>query len=145
MADEIRSALEHVGFFVIVNHDVSRSLIARTFDEARRIHSLEASVKMALRMNEHNNGYMAMARYTVRTAEVNAGAAPDLNEAFFVKRERDPRNPLRRSGRRYVGPNVWPDDLPGFRKNVLAYTDAMDGFARRMLPAVAVALDLSPD
>ena len=145
VADEIRSALEHVGFFVIVNHDVSRSLIARTFDEARRIHSLEASVKMALRMNEHNNGYMAMARYTVRTAEVNAGAAPDLNEAFFVKRERDPRNPLRRSGRRYVGPNVWPDDLPGFRKNVLAYTDAMDGFARRMLPAVAVALDLSPD
>ena len=145
VAGEIRSALEHVGFFVIVNHDVSRSLIARTFDEARRIHSLGASAKMALRMNEHNNGYMAMARYTVRTSEVNAGAAPDLNEAFFVKRERDLRDPLRRSGRRFVGPNVWPDGLPGFRENVLAYTDAMDGFARRMLPAVAVALDLGPD
>ena len=145
VAGEIRSALEHVGFFVIVNHDVSRSLIARTFDEARRIHSLGAGAKMALRMNEHNNGYMAMARYTVRTAEVNAGAAPDLNEAFFVKRERGPRDPMRRSGRRFVGPNVWPDGLPGFRENVLAYTDAMDGFARRMLPAVAVALGLAPD
>ena len=144
-ADEIRFALEHVGFFVIVNHDVPLSLIHRTFEEARRIHSLAPGVKMALRMNEHNNGYMAMARYTVRTSEVNAGAAPDLNEAFFVKRERAPDDPLRRSGRRFVGPNVWPDDLPGFRENVLAYTGAMDAFARRMLPAVAAALDLPPD
>ena len=100
---------------------------------------------MSLRMNEHNNGYMAMARYTVQTAEVNQGAAPDLNEAFFIKRERPPEDPLRRSGRRFVGPNVWPENLPGFRENVLAYTDAMDRFARRMLPAVAAALDLPPD
>ena len=146
VADGIRFALENVGFFVIVNHDVPRGLIARTFAEARRIHGLDAAVKMALRMNEHNNGYMAMARYTVQTAEVNAGAAPDLNEAFFVKRERPPDDPLRRSGRRFLGPNVWPDgrDLPGFRENVLAYTDAMDRFGRRMLPAVASALDLRP-
>ena len=144
VAGEIRFALENVGFFVIVNHDVSRDLITRTFKEARRIHALDAGTKMSLRMNEHNNGYMAMARYTVRTAEVNAGAAPDLNEAFFVKRERPPTDPLRRSGRRFVGPNVWPERLPGFRENVLAYTDAMDRFACRMLPAVAAALDLPP-
>ena len=143
-AGEIRHALEDVGFFVIVNHDVPRDLVARTFDEARRIHALDAATKMSLRMNEHNNGYMAMARYTVQTAEVNQGAAPDLNQAFFTKRERPPEDPLRRSGRRFVGPNVWPEDLPGFRENVLAYTDAMDRFARRMLPAVAVALDLPP-
>ena len=144
VAGEIRFALENVGFFVIVNHDVPRDLVSRTFDEARRLHALDAATKMSLRMNEHNNGYMAMERYTVRTAEVNAGAAPDLNEAFFVKRERPPENPLRRSGRRFVGPNVWPEDLPGFRESVLAYTDAMDRFGCRMLPAVAAALDLPP-
>ena len=144
VAGEIRFALEDIGFFVIVNHDVPRDLVARTFDEARRIHALDAAAKMSLRMNEHNNGYMAMARYTVQTAEVNQGAAPDLNEAFFTKRERPPEDPLRRSGRRFVGPNVWPEDLPGFREGVLAYTDAMDRFARRMLPAVATALDLPP-
>ena len=144
-AEAIRFALEEVGFFVIVNHGVPRSLIRRTFEEARRFHSLPASAKMALRMNEHNNGYMAMARYTVRTSEVNAGAAPDLNEAFFVKRERPPDDPLRRGGRRFVGPNLWPDGLPGFRENVIAYTNAMDAFARRLLPAVAAALGLRPD
>jgi isopenicillin N synthase-like dioxygenase len=35
--------------------------------------------------------------------------------------------------------------LPAFRRRALEYADAMDGFARRMLPAVAVALDLPPD
>ena len=142
VGSEIRSALEDVGFFVIVNHDVPRDLVARAFDEARRIHALDAGTKKTLRLNEHNNGYMAIARYTVQMSELNDGAAPDLNEAFFVKRERPPDDPLRRSGHRFAGPNVWPEGLPGFREIVLAYTDAIDQFARRMLPAVAVALDL---
>jgi hypothetical protein len=45
---------------------------------------------MALRMNEHNNGYMRMDRYAVWTPEVNTNDKPDLNEAFFTKRERAP-------------------------------------------------------
>jgi isopenicillin N synthase-like dioxygenase len=44
-----------------------------------------------------------------------------------------------------VGPNLWPDDLPGFRDALLAYTDAVDALGRRLLPACAVALGLSPD
>jgi isopenicillin N synthase-like dioxygenase len=100
---------------------------------------------MALRMNEHNNGYMAMGRYAVWTSGVNANDKPDLNEAFFLKRERRPDDPLRRSGRRFVGPNRWPHDLPGFRDTVLAYTDTVDALSRRLLPVCAVALDLPPD
>jgi isopenicillin N synthase-like dioxygenase len=98
-------------------------------------------------MNEHNNGYMAMGRYAVWTSDVNQNDKPDLNEAFFIKRERAPDNPLRRSGRRFVGANVWPDeaDLPAFRNRALEYAATMDAFARRMLPAVAVALDLPAD
>src|SRR5262245_38385058 len=101
-AGELRAALEGVGFFIIVNHGVPRELIARTFAEARRFHAQPYEAKMALRMNEHNNGYMAMGRYAVWTSEVNANDKPDLNEAFFVKRERAADDPLRRSGRRFV-------------------------------------------
>lgn len=144
-AAELRAALEGVGFFIIVNHGVPRALIDRTFAEARRFHAQPAAAKLALRMNEHNNGYMAMGRYAVWTSDVNANDKPDLNEAFFVKRERGPDDPLRRSGRRFVGPNRWPDDLPGFREAVLAYTEAVDALGRRLMPAVAVALDLPPD
>ncbi len=129
-AAELRAALEGIGFFIIVNHGVSRELIDRTFAEARRFHAQPTAAKMALRMNEHNNGYMAMGRYAVWTSEVNANDKPDLNEAFFVKRERAPDDPLRRSGRRFVGANRWPDDLPGFRETVLTYADAVDALGR---------------
>jgi isopenicillin N synthase-like dioxygenase len=142
---ELRHALEHVGFFIMVNHGVPAPLIERIFAEARRFHAQPMPAKLALRMNEHNNGYMAMGRYAVWTSEVNANDKPDLNEAFFCKRERSPDDPLRRSGRRFVGPNRWPADLPEFRERVLAYTDAMDALSRRVLPVWAAALDLPPD
>ena len=101
--------------------------------------------KLALRMNEHNNGYMMLGRYAVWTSDVNANDKPDLNEAFFVKRERPPDDPLVRAGRRFAGPNQWPARLPGFRDAVLAYTDAVDALGRQLLPLCAMALDLPPD
>ena len=108
-AAALRDALEGIGFFIIVNHGVPRDLIAQTFAEAKRFHDQSADAKMALRMNEHNNGYMALGRYAVWTSEVNTNTKPDLNEAFFVKRERAPGDSLLESGRRFVGPNRWPE------------------------------------
>lgn len=132
---------------MLTGHDVPLPLIEKTFAKAARFHRLPMAKKLALKLNEHVNGYMAMGRYAVFISEVNNNNKGDLNEAFFIKRERAPDDPLRLSGRRFVGPNIWPDeaDRPDFRTNVLAYADAMDDFARRFLPAVAVALDLDPD
>jgi isopenicillin N synthase-like dioxygenase len=143
-AAALRNALETIGFFTIINHGIAQALIDRTFAEAKRFHDQPLDAKMALRMNEHNNGYMAMGQYAVWTSEVNTNDKPDLNEAFFVKRERRQDDPLLRSGRRFVGPNQWPNNLPGFRETVLDYTAAVDALARRMLAVCAVALDLSP-
>src|SRR5712691_2094328 len=143
-AAQLRAALETIGFFIIINHDVPQELIARTFAAARRFHEQPLAAKMALRMNEHNNGYMAMGKYAVWTSDVNANDKPDLNAAFFMKRERRPDDPLARSGRRFVGPNLWPDLLTGLRDTVLAYTDAVDALGRRLMPVCAVALEMPP-
>ncbi|MGH7392781.1 MAG: isopenicillin N synthase family dioxygenase [Candidatus Rokuibacteriota bacterium] len=145
VAGELAFALETIGFFIIVDHGIPRDLVERTFAEARRFHAQPPEAKMALRMNEHNNGYMALGRYAVWTSDVNANDKPDLNEAFFTKRERPPDDPLVVARRRFAGPNRWPEDLPGFRDAVLAYTDAVDALGRRLLPACAVALGLAPD
>ena len=140
-----RTALEETGFLIITHHGVSQELIDATFAEAKRFHDQSLEAKLAVRMNAHNNGYMAMARYNVRTSRVSEDALPDMNEAFFVKRERPANDPLVRAGRRFAGPNEWPADLSGFRETVLAYTDAVDALGRRMLPAIALALDMPAD
>src|SRR5271166_6191117 len=145
-ARQVHDALTTVGFLVLTGHDVPRSLIAQTFGEAKRLHDLPMANKLALRLNEHNNGYMAMGRYAVWTSDVNKNDKPDLNEAFFIRRERAPDNPMRLTGRRFTGPNVWPDEalMPGFRRHILEYMEAMEDFTNRLLPAVSVALDLDP-
>jgi isopenicillin N synthase-like dioxygenase len=104
------------------------------------------SDKAAMKLNDHNNGYMAMGRYAVWTSDVNNNDKPDLNEAFFIRRERAPDNPMRMTGRRFTGPNVWPNEvlLPGFREHILDYMRAMEDFTNRLLPAVSVSLDLDP-
>src|SRR5690349_13103655 len=150
VAHEVHEALTTVGFFVLTGHDVPLPLIERTFAEARRFHALAVDKKLALKLNEHNNGYMVMGRYAVRTSELNNNDpsvySGDLNEAFFIKRERPANDPLLLSGRRFVGPNQWPaePDIPGFRANMLEYAAVMDRFARRFLRVLAASLDRPP-
>ena len=140
VADALAAALEHVGFFIVVNHGVQQGLIQRAFAEAERFHAQKMEAKLAVLMNEHNNGYMAMARYNVRTSRASEAALPDMNEAFFVKRERGADDPL--AARRFGGPNRWPADLPGFRETLLEYCGAVDRLALSLLPALSLSLGL---
>ncbi len=143
VAAALGHALERVGFFILVNHGVPAVDIARVFAEARRFHDQPEAAKRAVLMNEHNNGYMAMARYNVRTSRVSEDALPDMNEAFFIKRERGPDDPL--AGQRFAGPNRWPAELPGFRETLLDYCETVDRLAVGLLPALALSLGLPAD
>ena len=146
IAPSLKTALEEIGFLIITNHGVPQDLIDATFAEARRFHDQSLEDKLAVRMNEDNNGYMAMARYNVRTSRVSEDTAlPDMNEAYFIKRERAADHPLVRAGSRFTGRNEWPADLPGFRETLLAYTEVVDALGRRLLPAIALALELPPE
>ncbi|MCY3754943.1 MAG: isopenicillin N synthase family oxygenase [Alphaproteobacteria bacterium] len=144
VADALAGALEHVGFFIVVNHGVPQEKIRAMFAEAERFHAQSEAAKHAVLMNEHNNGYMAMARYNVRTSRVSeAEAKPDMNEAFFIKRERGADDPL--AGRRFAGPNRWPGNLPGFRETVLDYCETVDRLALSVLPTLSLSLGLPED
>ena len=146
-ADQVRDALTTVGFFILTGHGVPRAKIDRTFAAAARLHDLPMAKKLAVKMNEHTNGYMTMRRYAVWTSDVNDNDQPDLNETFFIRRERADDDPARTSGRRFLGgSNMWPDeaDLPGFRADALDYIDTMEAFALRFLPVAAASLDLAP-
>ena len=135
---ELREALEEVGFFYVVNHDVPKALIDRTFAETARFHSIPTEEKNKIAINECHVGYLGFGEEASRTSEHYTGTIkPDVAEAYFMLRDRAPR-PLDVK-------NQWPDNLPGFRETLVAYFEAAEALFRRSLPIFAASLDLPPD
>jgi isopenicillin N synthase-like dioxygenase len=140
-AAELRLAFETVGFYYLRGHGVPQSLIDTAYAEAARFHAQPLEAKLAVRVDEHNIGYMPIAR----TAPPNAaaqGKKPSQNEAYFLRRERAADDPDVLSNRRFHALNKWPADLPGFRENTLRYMDTLEGLCRKLVRLYALALDL---
>jgi isopenicillin N synthase-like dioxygenase len=142
---ELRYAFENVGFYYLRGHGVPQALIDATFEQAARFHAQPLDNKLALRINEHNIGYMPMGGSIARSSTVHHNRKPSVNEAFFLRRERAPDDPDVLANKRFRGLNQWPAELPGFRDTVLAYMTAMEALGRRLVPIYAVALDLPAD
>jgi isopenicillin N synthase-like dioxygenase len=130
---ELRRALEDVGFFFITNHGVPWDLVQQVYDHARILHSQPADRFENCLMDRDHGGYLGYAGGTSYASDI-AGEVrtPNLNAAFFVHR----------GG--YRLDNRWPD-LPGFRPAVETYIDSVTELSRRLLPVLAVSLDLPPN
>ncbi len=142
---ELRRAFTEVGFYFVRNHGVPQPLVDEVFEAARRFHDLPMEQKLAIRFNEDNVGYMPMRGSTTRMNALGTIYKPNANEAIFLKRELPPDHPDRVSGRRFRGPNQWPEDLPGFRDTALRYMAAMEGLGKSLVPIYAAALGLPAD
>jgi isopenicillin N synthase-like dioxygenase len=141
-ATQLRHAYERIGFWFMAGHDVPQALIDATFAEARRFHALPLETKLALKANRHNVGYLPLRGSTTRHSTLNANNKPNLLEGFLVKRDLPADHPDVLAGKLYRGMNQWPDGLPGFRETCVAYCDAVERLAKRLLPVYAAALDL---
>jgi isopenicillin N synthase-like dioxygenase len=145
LARHVARTCEDTGFLVVANHGIPQELIAECFAEAARFFDLEMERKLALKVGELNIGYLPKGAQTVRTSTVHANRKPNLNESFYIVRDRAPDDPDILAGKPFVGLNRWPDGLPEFRAATTAYFQAMQGLAHRMLPVFATALDLPRD
>ena len=141
LGKQLCHALENIGFYFIKGHGVPESLIDAAFAETERFHAQPLDRKLRLRRNSDNVGYLPMARGIDRDAAVK----PNVNEAFFVKRDLPADHPDVLAHKRFRGTNLWPDALPGFRETVVAYSDALEVLAKQLVPLYAVALDLPAD
>jgi isopenicillin N synthase-like dioxygenase len=70
---ELRDAFTDVGFYFVRNHGIPQSLLDETFAAAERFHAQPLEAKLALKINEHNIGYMPLPGATTR---VNAVVDP---------------------------------------------------------------------
>jgi len=141
-ARELHFALTEIGFYFIVNHGVPREKIRAVFDQAKRFHAQPVDKKLALKLDKNSTGYLPMRGNTLRTSTIQSGTKPNLNEAFFVKRELPPDHPDVLANRRFRGPNRWPADLPGFREIIVDYCETMERLVQKMVRIYACALEL---
>lgn len=144
LGDELRYALENVGFYFIVNHGVPQSLVDATFEAARRFHAIPMEEKMRLKLDANIRGYLPMKQEIVAHTALNKSRRPNLVEAFFVGRDLPADHPDVLAGVPYRGMNQWPESLPGFREDVVRYTDAAQALGKSLLPLYEHALELEP-
>ena len=140
-AAQLRYAFENVGFYYLAGHGVPQKMIDDTYEAAARFHAQPTEAKLAVKVDEHNIGYMPIAIKAPPNAAAQ-GKKPSQNEAYFLRRERTPDDPDVVSGRRFHAPNKWPADLPGFRETTLAYIDTLEALCRKLVKLYALALDL---
>lgn len=139
LAHDLRSATETVGFFYLLDHGIPDELIAATFEQSRRFHSLSEEEKRKLPYASADtflSGYQpcGVARSKKSAVEIVADAKPNLLSKFSVNKEPD--------GKIY---NRWPENLPGFREVVSDYHATIEKLARRFLPLWASSLGLPTD
>ena len=87
IAAALRYACEHVGFYFLAGHGIPDGMVADTFAAAKQFHDQSLDAKMALKANAENVGYMPMKGSITRSSAVNNNTKPNLNEAYFLKRE----------------------------------------------------------
>jgi isopenicillin N synthase-like dioxygenase len=135
-----------IGFFFAANHGISSRLIAQTFSEAERFHTLPLERKMDVRvLDKMPVGYLPLGHQTQRTSVYGKSTHPDSSASFYVRQEFAADHPDRLAGKPWVFENRWPKDLPGFRENVLAFFSAMSDLAMKLLPLYSAALGLAPN
>ncbi|WP_165838979.1 isopenicillin N synthase family dioxygenase [Roseicella frigidaeris] len=144
LAERIARSCEDTGFLVLAGHGIDPALPAGCFEAAARFFALPEEEKLALRVGALNIGFLPTGAQVIRTSKVAEVKKPNLNESFYIIRDRAPDDPDILAGKPFVGLNRWPPNLPGFREATMAYFTAMEALALRLLPVFTMALGMEP-
>ena len=145
LAERVARTCEDTGFLVLSGHGIDPALPAGCFEAAARFFALPEEVKLSLKVGALNIGFLPTGAQVIRTSKVAEVKRPNLNESFYIIRDRGPDHPDIVAQKPFVAPNRWPPDLPGFREATLAYFTAMEALALRLLPVVSLALGMPRD
>jgi isopenicillin N synthase-like dioxygenase len=140
VAERLRQACLHNGFFYISNHGIPDALVAEVFAETTSFFALPLDAKLAVdkAKSRANRGYEKLQGQTLE-----ADAPPDLKEGFYIGPELAADDP--RAGKFNHGPNQWPESRPSFRRAMETYRESMTELGHRLVRCLALSLDLPED
>jgi isopenicillin N synthase-like dioxygenase len=146
LARVVDDTFTRIGFMTIVGLGVPKAAIEGAEVAAREFFALPLEQKVALAKRDQvlNRGYIPVGAEAVgRTYGGDAGAPPDLKEAFVVGRLDAPAETGTVSHAHIqFAPNVWPDRPPAFRERISRYYVELEKLAFRLMRIFASALRL---
>lgn len=145
MTAELRQAQQNIGFYFLRNHGLPDELLERTFAAVAQFHALPLASKLTLAAGDGFSGYIPLAGSLLRNSYVGTNTKPDLTATITFMRDFPPDNPHIMCGRKLLGPNKWPRELPGLEPVIRQYMTESIRLAYRLLPLYARALDAPAD
>ena len=134
----LAASLREFGFAMVSDHGIDQGLIARAWEMTAAFFALPLETKM----HYFIPGQGGARGYTPFGTEIAKGAElHDLKEFWHVGRDLPPGHRLTRT----MPPNVWPEDVPGFRETFTRLYAAFDGAGAGILRYIAPSLSLAPD
>jgi isopenicillin N synthase-like dioxygenase len=138
VAEQLGEACRESGFFYVVGHGVSEELQQQLRELSRQFFARDLDWKMRIRMAL---GRRAWRGYFQVGAELTSGK-PDQKEGLYFGQELPADDPLVKAGTPLYGPNLFPADLPSFRKTVLEYMSALTQLGHSLMAGLAMSLSL---
>jgi isopenicillin N synthase-like dioxygenase len=149
VAAHLREISQTVGFFYLKGHGISQEVLDTVFRASRRFHSLPAVEKSKLpyiTTDSFSSGYQPAGLERRRTnSNIISDAKPNLYSKFSVNREGGSVGANVEMTPQRLNPNVWPENLAGFRETVMDYHHRIERLARQFLPLWATSLKLPLD
>ena len=128
-----------VGFFYIINHQIPKESIDAIFQTAADFHGLpiEAKMDVSITKNNHAQGYLHG-----NTKGVEKSIAPNMQEAFQIRRPLADDDPALLAGRPLAGAIPWPKAMPSLKSRMMSYYEKMDFLGYELLALFELGLEL---
>ena len=137
-ADELGCSFVDYGFAVIRDHGIPQELIDRAEQKSKEFFALPEEVKKKYFI-EGQSGQRGYTPFGIETAK--GLKAHDLKEFWHVGRDLPPGHKYESS----MLPNVWPDEVPGFKETFQELFQAFDQAGLKVLRAIARYLKVDED
>ncbi len=136
--DRIGQGWREFGFVAVRDHGIDEAIIEQAYAVFKAFFALPIETKQTLRL-PGKGGARGYTGFGVEQAKDHG--VPDLKEFWHVGREVDGANPQPD----ILLPNLWPDEVEGFKRAALDLYRALDALGARLLSAIALDLDLPGD
>lgn len=133
IADELGRSFAEYGFAVVRDHGIPQELIDEAEAVSKAFFALPDAVKRSYKIEGGGGarGYTPFGTEKAKDAEVF-----DLKEFWHVGRSLPPGHPLAE----FMAPNIWPDEVEGFKETMSALFAAFETAGGRVLEAIALHL-----